>query len=122
VLNSLLGCLKQRVVVIGGSFLSLMGRVILLRQQAQFAMLLVTSVVLLSAPLASAQTDSNGPTSPPAAQQAGDAATLAAPTAAPTVAGELLPGGTTVSVSLEEPLNSSTASVDDQIAIVVRKP
>jgi hypothetical protein len=85
-------------------------------------MLLVTSVVLLSAPRASAQTNSNGPTSPPAAQQAGDAATLAAPTAAPTVAGDLLPGGTTVSVSLEEPLNSSTASVDDQIAIVVRKP
>jgi len=50
------------------------------------------------------------------------APTAATATAAPTVEGELLPGGTTVTVSLEEPLSSSTAEVDDQIAIVVKKP
>lgn len=34
----------------------------------------------------------------------------------------MLPGGTTVTVSLTEPLSSATATVDDQVAIVVRKP
>jgi hypothetical protein len=41
---------------------------------------------------------------------------------ATTIAGELLPGGTTVTVSLVEPLSSTTAEEGDQIAIVVRKP
>jgi len=33
----------------------------------------------------------------------------------------LLPGGTTVSVGLTEPISSATANVNDQVAIVVRK-
>jgi hypothetical protein len=35
---------------------------------------------------------------------------------------EVLPGGTSVTVSLKEPLSSSTAQVGDQLAIVVREP
>ncbi|MFY9630385.1 MAG: hypothetical protein WAJ94_02110 [Candidatus Cybelea sp.] len=34
----------------------------------------------------------------------------------------LVPGGTTVVVSLTEPISSATATVNDQIAIVVKKP
>jgi hypothetical protein len=34
----------------------------------------------------------------------------------------LVPGGTTVVVSLAEPISSATASVNDQVAVVVRKP
>jgi hypothetical protein len=41
---------------------------------------------------------------------------------APSPIGEDLLGGTTVMVSLAEPISSATAEVDDQIAIVVRKP
>ena len=37
------------------------------------------------------------------------------------VSGILVPGGTTVVVSLSEPLNSGTAKADDQVAIVVKK-
>jgi hypothetical protein len=33
----------------------------------------------------------------------------------------LVPGGTTVSVALAEPISSATAKVDDQVAIVVKK-
>lgn len=33
-----------------------------------------------------------------------------------------MPGGTTVVVSLTEPISSATASVNDQVAIVVKKP
>jgi hypothetical protein len=41
---------------------------------------------------------------------------------APSPAGEDLLGGSTVTVSLVEPVSSATANVDDQIAIVVKKP
>ncbi|HEX4012759.1 MAG TPA: hypothetical protein VHX17_02580 [Candidatus Cybelea sp.] len=34
----------------------------------------------------------------------------------------LVPGGTTVVVSLTEPISSATANVNDQVAIVVKKP
>jgi hypothetical protein len=40
----------------------------------------------------------------------------------PTPTGEDLVGGTTVTVSLVEPLSSATATEGDQVAIVVRKP
>jgi hypothetical protein len=34
----------------------------------------------------------------------------------------LVPGGTTVVVSLAEPISSATASINDQVAVVVKKP
>jgi hypothetical protein len=56
------------------------------------------------------------------AQTASDSPAAVA-TAAPTITpGELLPGGTTITVGLQEPLSSSSAEVDDQIAIIVKKP
>jgi hypothetical protein len=88
-------------------------------------MLLTMSSALLLSPMANAQTDSGGavPASSSAAPHSSDLpAASVVPTAAPTVVGELLPGGTTVTVSLVEPLSSSNASVDDQVAVVVRKP
>lgn len=48
----------------------------------------------------------------------------AGPTAAPLSVPQtvMVPGGTTVVVSLTEPISSATANVNDQVAIVVKKP
>jgi hypothetical protein len=69
--------------------------------------------------MVSAQTPTDAPIAPPASEPALNGATSPA---APASEEEVLPGGTTVTVSLKEPLSSSTAQVGDQLAIVVKKP
>ncbi len=59
-----------------------------------------------------------------AAAQATQTSAIAPAAAAPATVPQqvLVPGGTTVVVSLTEPISSATASVNDQVAIVVKKP
>jgi hypothetical protein len=77
--------------------------------------LLAANLFLLSLTAANAQVGTAGPdaAAPPSADSS---------VPAPPAPGQVLPGGTTVTVSLTEPLSSATASVDDQLAIIVRKP
>ena len=86
---------------------------------------IATIIVLLSLNAANAQTASGTPVpafSPPALTN-GDASSMSqSASPAPSPTGEDLLGGTTVTVSLVEPVSSATADVDDQIAIVVKKP
>jgi hypothetical protein len=79
--------------------------------------------LLLSLNAVNAQTVTGAPgPDAPGAQPAGDASMALPAAPAPSPAGEDLLGGTTVTVSLAEPVSSATADVDDQVAIVVRKP
>jgi hypothetical protein len=94
-----------------------------LQKRAGVVARLATIFVLLSLTAVNAQTPAVTPAAPPDAQATNDASSVAlpaVPTPAPT--GEDLRGGTTVTVSLLEPLSSANADVDDQIAIIVRKP
>ncbi len=80
------------------------------RHTARFCAL--TFAIALSWPHAApAQPASSGQSTP---------AALAAPVATPHSV--LVPGGTTVVVSLAESVSSATASVNDQVAVVVKKP
>jgi hypothetical protein len=84
---------------------------------------LVSAFVLLSLCAANAQTIAPSPVGTPAALSVPSGTPLAAPASpSPIPTGEDLVGGTTVTVSLVEPLSSATAAEGDQVAIVVRKP
>ncbi len=93
----------------------------MLRERAFVVARMATIFVLLSLSAANAQSVAGSPVpaASPAAQST-DAAARAVISPAPI--GEDLLGGTTVTVALTEPLSSATANVDDQVAIIVRKP
>jgi hypothetical protein len=82
------------------------------------ALVSIACFALLATTEINAQTTTDAP-APVATSIAPDAAATVIPTTAP---GVVLPGGTTVTVSLQEPLSSANAEVDDQIAIIVKKP
>lgn len=84
------------------------------------AVVTASFLVTLSASVSVAQ--SSGGATDSAAPQSAAPAAAASPIATSSPVGQLLPGGTTVTVGLQEPLSSATAKVDDQVAIVVKKP
>jgi hypothetical protein len=86
-----------------------------LLQERAAAALLTASLFLFSLNAASAQTGGGSPDTAPLPSADASTPAVIAP-------GEMLPGGTTVTVSLTEPLSSATATIDDQVAIIVRKP
>ena len=91
----------------------------MLEKRAGVVTQIATILVLLSLNAANAQT-APVPAASPTAQGFSNSSSMVLPS--PTPPGEDLLGGTTVTVGLTEPLSSATASVDDQVAIVVKKP
>jgi hypothetical protein len=96
----------------------------LLFKRTRLEMLVALGIALASVNAVNAQTAAVAPFPAPSplAQPTSTDSAVSTATPAPNAPGDVLPGGTTVTVSLSEPLSSSTAQVDDQIAIVVKKP
>lgn len=109
----------------GDSADSLRTEPILRLERACVVARIAVAFFLLSLNAANAQAvpDTSIPDAAAAAPPTGDASSIAVPVSrVPSPPGEDLLGGTTVTVSLVEPVSSATADVDDQVAIVVRKP